>query len=284
MPALPHLSRPFLLLAIAVATASSALADDEGNKEDKKPNLLKPQPYVSGIDWAQPEMVDPGPTDASPPSDAIVLFDGTNLDQWNGDTDKWTLKDGYGITGSRLVTKQPFGDCQLHIEFMSPESESGDEGQQRGNNGVGFMDARYEIQILDSHSSQTYPDGQAAAVYKQVPPMANASRPTGEWQSYDIVFEAPRFNDDGSVKAPASVTVLHNGVLVQNHYELTGTTFYMTPPSYEKHPEKLPLVLYYHNDPVHFRNIWIRDLTGPAGERALESEKKEDAKTADAAS
>ncbi|SFI34336.1 3-keto-disaccharide hydrolase [Planctomicrobium piriforme] len=212
--------------------------------------------WKSGIKWPEPPVVTPG-TNGSPPSDAIVLFDGKNMDAWTGG-EGWKLQDGYGIAGSKCTTKQAFGDCQLHLEFASPPEATG-EGQGRGNNGV-FLMGHYELQILDSYKNDTYFDGQCASVYKQNPPLVNACRPPGEWQSYDILFTAPRFNGDGTVKSPAAITVLQNGVVVQNHYELTGSTFWHLPPSYSAHPVREPLTLYYHNDPVRFRNIWIRDL------------------------
>lgn len=261
--------------AALVTLASPTFAADEKPAAKKKPKAV---PYESGIPWAEPEHVDPGSSTTDAPSDAVVLFDGSNLDAWVGDTAKWDLQHGYGISGGRIKTKEAFGDCQLHLEFRCPASEFAKEGQGRGNNGVGLMDANYEVQILDSHSNETYFDGQAAAIYKQHPPLVNASVPTGLWQTYDILFKAPKFNEDGSLNTPAYITVLHNGVLVQWHYELKGDTPYMRAPSYNKHAEKLPLVLYYHNDPVEFRNIWIRDLTGDAGKAQL---KKEDPKPAE---
>ncbi len=211
--------------------------------------------YESGIVWEEPKKVTPG-TDGSPPSDAIVLFDGKNMDAWVGG-EKWLVQ--YAATAKSVVTtKQAFGDCQLHLEFATPKEVRG-KGQGRGNNGVGFMGARYEVQILDSWENPTYLDGMCAALYKQRPPLVNASRKPGEWQTYDIVFEAPRFKD-GKLARPAHVTVLHNGVLVQNHVELQGDTPYDRPPAYKPHAEKLPLVLMYHGNPVQFRNIWIREL------------------------
>ena len=261
-------SLALLLLAalpLVVVCPSAAAADKDADKDEVIP-------YESGVPWAAPEMVTPGGSLGDPPSDAIVLLDGTNLDAWDGDTSKWQLRDGYAVAGSRIQTKQAFGDCQLHVEFLSPESESGDQGQKRGNNGIGLMGAKYELQVLDSHSSSTYPDGQASAVYKQRPPMVNASRPTGQWQTYDIVWTAPAFNEEGSLKSPAAITVLHNGVVTQNHYELTGEASYIKAPVYSPHPEKLPLVLMFHGDPVHFRNIWIRDLSGDAGTAQLAPE------------
>jgi hypothetical protein len=216
----------------------------------------QPKPYESGIKWAEPKMVTPG-VNGSAPSDAIVLFDGTNLDKWVGG-DKWAIKSGVGIAKGLLTTKDAFGDCQLHLEFAEPAEVRGN-GQGRGNNGIGFMGGRYEVQVLDSWNNPTYFDGQCAAIYKQHPPLVNASRKPGEWQTYDIIFEAPRFKND-KLETPACVTVLHNGILVQNHLKLLGDTPYERAPAYTPHPEKLPLVLLYHGDPVQFRNIWIREI------------------------
>ncbi len=212
--------------------------------------------YESGIVWQQPKQVTPG-ADGGPPSDAIVLFDGKSMDAWNNG-DKWLLEDGAGTAKSVVSTKQPFGDVQLHLEFASPKEAKG-SGQGRGNNGVGFMNAQYELQILDSFNNPTYLDGMAASLYKQRPPLVNASRKPGEWQTYDIVFEAPRFKDK-EITQPAVVTVFHNGILVQNRVELKGVTAYDRPPSYTPHAEKQPLVLMYHGDPVRFRNIWVREF------------------------
>ena len=211
--------------------------------------------WKSGIDWSEPPVVDPGPP-GGPPSDAIVLFDGTNLDAWNG-VENWTIEDGAATVGSNVTSKQSFGDCQLHLEFATPSKVKG-EGQGRGNSGVYLM-SRYEVQILDSYENETYFDGQCAAIYKQHPPLVNACRKPGEWQTYDIIFRAPRFKE-GELESPAAITVLHNGVLVQNHFELLGGTFWDEPPSYTAHEERAPLLLQYHNNPTRFRNIWIRDL------------------------
>jgi hypothetical protein len=213
-------------------------------------------PYESGIVWEEPKKVQ---TDApgSPPSDAIVLFDGKTMDAWKGG-EKWLVENGEGVAKGVVSTKQPFGDCQLHVEFATPKKVEG-SGQGRGNNGIGLMNARYEIQVLDSWENPTYLDGMCAAIYKQRPPLVNASRRPGEWQTYDIVFEAPRFKD-GKLARPAYVTVLHNGVLVQNHVEILGNTAYDHAPAYKPHAEKEPLVLMYHGNPVRFRNIWIREF------------------------
>ena len=231
--------------------------------------------YESPADWdihdkerPQPKKVDTGtgfqmPT--APPSDAIVLFDGTDLSAWESASDgsdaKWKVENGYfevvaGTGGIR--TKAGFGDAQLHVEWASPNPPKG-EGQDNGNSGV-FMMGMYEVQVLNSFQNKTYPDGQASAVYGQYPPLVNATRPPGEWQSYDIIFRAPRFKDDGSLASPATVTVLHNGVLVQNHVPLTGPSGHYSRPAYEKHADRLPISLQDHDHPVRFRNIWIREL------------------------
>ena len=149
--------------------------------------------------------------------------------------------------------------ARLHVEFAEPKEVKG-SGQGRGNNGIGLMGARYEIQVLDSYNNKTYPEGACASVYNQRPPMVNASRKPGEWQTYDILFTTPRFDADGKVTKPGYVTVIHNGVAVQNHTEILGNTFYEKEAKYTKHPAKLPLVLMYHGNPVRFRNIWIREL------------------------
>jgi hypothetical protein len=213
--------------------------------------------YLSGKVWPKPPIVESG-TASTPPSDAIVLFDGKDLSAWTGG-EEWEIEDGVAtVKGGGIETKQSFGDCQLHLEWASPEKVTG-KGQGRGNSGVHFMN-KYEIQILDSYENDTYPDGQAGAVYKQHPPLVNACRKPGEWQTYDIIFNAPRFDESGKLTKPAYVTVLHNGVLVQNHFEIEGTTAWDEAPKYTAHPEKLPIHLQNHRNPVRFRNIWIREL------------------------
>ena len=214
--------------------------------------------YKSGIKWMEPKVVDPGPV-GGPPSDAVVLFDGKDLSQWDGG-DKWEIKDGYAIAcEDGINTKHGFGDCQLHVEWATPAEVSG-EGQGRGNSGVYLM-GRYEVQILDSYENKTYFDGQAASIYKQRPPLVNACRKPGEWQAYDIIFAAPSFDDQGKLAKAAYITVLQNGVVVQNHFELLGGTFYERPPVYEAHPPKGPIHLQFHGNPVRFRNIWVRELS-----------------------
>lgn len=213
--------------------------------------------WKSGIVWPKPKVIDPGPV-GGPPSDAIVLFDGKDLSKFV-DGDKWKIVDGYAVAEKTgITTKQSFGSCQLHVEWAAPEKIEG-SGQGRGNSGVYLM-GKYEVQILDSYENDTYYDGQAASIYKQSPPLVNACRKPGEWQTYDIIFTAPKFDEKGKLLKPAYVTVLHNGVLVQNHFEIKGGTFWHKPPEYEAHPPKAPLSLQFHGNPVRFRNIWIREL------------------------
>jgi len=216
--------------------------------------------YKSGIVWPEPAVVDPG-QEGQPPGDAIVLFDGTNLDGWE-EGDKWQIADGIATAaGGSITTKGKFGDCQVHLEFATPAEVKG-EGQERGNSGLYLMD-RYEVQILDSFENKTYFDGQCGAVYKQQPPTVNASRRPGEWQTLDIVFTAPRFSDDGTLLSPGYVTALHNGLVIHNHFELQGSTSYVEAPKYTAHPDREPLRLQFHGNPVRFRNIWVRENIKP---------------------
>jgi hypothetical protein len=235
------------------------------------PAWSQDQRHDDGIVWPEPKVITPGATNDAPPSDAIILFGGKNFDAWNVKGKKaksWTVDpDGAATAVSLIETKQVFGDCQLHVEFATPTNTKGKNGQGRGNNGIGLMQGKYEIQVLDSYDNPTYFVGQAASVYNQRPPMVNASRKPGEWQAYDIIFEAPRFEKDGKVKRPAYATVIHNGVLVQNHTEIKGETFYNRPYAYTAHAEKLPLQLLYHGDPVRFRNIWIREIAELEGKK-----------------
>ena len=216
-----------------------------------------------------PPVITPGTssTQESPgkaPSDAIVLFDGSNLDQWAAKDESpalWKVESGYveviPKTGY-LHTKKSFGDCQLHVEFSEPVPPKG-ESQERGNSGV-FLMGDYEIQVLDSYDNKTYADGQASAIYGQYPPLVNPARPPGQWQTYDIVFHGPQFDSQGQLLRPARVTVLFNGVLVQDNVELTGPTAHKARPPYKPGPDKAPLALQDHGNPVRFRNIWIREL------------------------
>lgn len=210
-----------------------------------------------------PEKVIPGSTPGSAPSDAIVLFDGTDLSKWvndNGDMPEWTVTDGVlsvkpGTGGIR--TKEHFGDCQLHIEFRSPAPEEFN-GQDRGNSGI-FLMSRYEVQVLDGDNNDTYVNGMVGSIYKQVAPLANAYTKNGEWQVYDIYWKAPKFGTGDKLESPAMITVVLNGIVVQNNYILQGHTPYIGLPEYTAHG-RLPLMLQDHGTTVSFRNIWIRNL------------------------
>ena len=224
-----------------------------------------------GQDWdpKQTEKWHPVPAIVTPgegthaPSDAIVLFDGSDLSEWErvrGGAARWAVENGVvtvAAGGGDIRTRRSFGNVQLHIEWRTPPNIEG-EGQDRGNSGVYFQEL-YEVQILDSFQNVTYSNGQAGSIYKQHIPLVNASRGPGEWQSYDIIYEAPVFADDGDVVRPAIVTVLHNGVLIINRKELTGPTAYIGHIDYTPHGRR-PLMLQEHGNPVSYRNIWIREL------------------------
>ena len=222
------------------------------------------EPEMTMVWEPVPEIVTPGNL-YSPPSDAIVLFDGTDLSQWSsaatGEESEWILNDDGSMTvkkGSGIETKEEFGSVQLHIEWKTPAEIEG-EGQGRGNSGIYFQ-KEYEIQILDSYENVTYSNGQASSVYKQSIPLVNASRPPGEWQIYDIIFNEPVYNDQGNRLKKGTFTVFHNGVLVQNNVEIQGTTEHTGKPRLRdiKTPKKL--YLQDHSNPVSFRNIWLRKL------------------------
>jgi hypothetical protein len=234
----------------------------------------KGDPKATEVWSPEPKIVTPGATPQDAPSDAIILFDGKNLDEWvsTNDTTKpahWSVADGVvtvNKVAGNIQTKRRFMDYQLHLEWREPINITGTD-QARGNSGVflastGPGDAGYEIQILDCYNNKTYVNGQTGSVYKQAIPLANACKKPGEWQTYDIIWTAPRFNDDGSVKSPARVTVFHNGVLLQNNFELKGQTTYIGQPFYKKHGAT-PIKLQAHGDPsepISFRNIWVREL------------------------
>jgi hypothetical protein len=252
---------PIVLAAIATLTCTAALA------------YYADQEYKSGIIWPKPPMVTPGENNIAPPSDAIVLFDGKDMSAFNGGG-RWRIEDGVAtIRGGGVTTKQAFGDIQLHVEFASPAEVRG-SGQGRGNSGIYLM-GRYEVQILDSYENETYYDGQCGSIYKQQPPTVNASRKPGEWQTMDIVFTAPKFDEDGKVTKPAYVTVLHNGVVIHNHFELQGSTSYTEPAKYSKHPDKLPIHIQDHGNPVRFRNIWVRENIQPLVGKLPEKQESE---------
>jgi hypothetical protein len=200
-----------------------------------------------------------------PPSDATVLFDGTDKSQWvamDGSPTKWIVHDGAFecVPGSGYArTLQAFGDCQLHVEWAAPNPPHG-SSQGRGNSGVFFGFDRYEVQVLDSYQSKTYADGAAASVYGQYPPLVNVCRPPGQWQTYDIIWTAPRFDEEGKLVSKARETVIHNGVLVQNNVELTGPTGWINRIPYDAHPYRTPIAFQDHGNPVRYRNVWIREL------------------------
>ena len=229
-----------------------------------------------------PPVVDPGTASTQeqpgrPPSDAVVLFDGKDISQWvamDGQPTKWVIKDGAMecVPGSGFIRSQEcFGDCQLHVEWATPNPPHG-RSQGRGNSGVFFGNGRYEIQVLDSYENKTYADGSAASVYGQYPPLVNASRPPGQWQTYDIIWTAPRFDADGKLKSRARVTVFHNGVLVQNNVDLTGPTSWLERAPYDEHPVKMPIAFQDHGNPVRYRNVWVRELGTPGKKEFLLSD------------
>jgi len=247
----------FFALALVLCFAQLSLAQVDARWKPNDPDRPLPPVIEPGTASTQGE---PG----RPPSDATVLFDGKDISQWlgeNGEPAKWKVANGYMEVlphSGYIHTRQAFGDCQLHVEFAEPVPPVGDS-QDRGNSGV-FLMGLYEIQVLDSYQNKTYADGQASAVYGQFPPQVNASRKPGQWQTYDIIFHRPHFDKDGKVLRSARVTVLHNGVLVQDNVELSGPTAHHDRPPYKPTPDKLPLSLQDHGNPVRFRNIWIREL------------------------
>ena len=254
-----------LFSIVALSTAAHVLGADQLGYKDT--------PKIPGTDWhvhdgdrPQPRIVKPGEQfsqKASPPGDAIVLFNGKDFSKWQsgqGGEVKWKIEDDYMETTRTGIirTKDQFGDFQMHLEFATPSKVEG-SGQGRGNNGVNIY-GRYEIQVLDSYQNKTYPDGQAGALYGQSPPLVNASKGPGEWQTYDIIFEGPRWNEAGELTRKASITLFHNGVLVHNKKELLGGTTHRAIRPYRQHPPYGPIELYEHGNPVRFRNIWIRPI------------------------
>lgn len=227
-------------------------------------NLMGQNDPVTTELWEPvPPVVTPGEGTAAP-SDAIILFSGKDLNEWvdsKGAPAAWEVKDGaMTVTPGKgtISTKRSFADCQLHIEWRTPSEVKG-ESQGRGNSGI-FLMGLYEVQVLDCYNNITYPNGQAGSVYKQFIPLVNVCKKPGEWQVYDIIFTAPRFGESGRIVVPGTLTVLQNGVLVQNHVNLLGTTEFIGLPKVTKHEAKLPVILQDHGNPVSFRNIWIREL------------------------
>jgi hypothetical protein len=261
----------------AVAFVIASLLASAAPAQQAPAQGAKPRPEDTEVWEPVPPVVTPGATTGAAPSDAIVLFDGKNLDEWVGVKEKtpakWIVADGVFTVDKKagnIETKRSFRNYQLHLEWRIPANITG-TNQARGNSGLflastGNGDSGYELQILDSFQNKTYVNGQAGSIYKQSPPLVNAMRKPGEWQVYDVVWTAPTFNADGSVKTPAAVTAFHNGVLVQNHFELKGETLYIGKPEYKKY-DRAPIKLQSHGDPsepISFRNIWIRELPDAA--------------------
>lgn len=257
--------RSTLTAMLIGAVCSGTMAQGVGYSDT--PLLPNQKWRVHDVARPNPPVVDPGPAPAPAPvpADAVVLFGGDSLDAWqhgDGRDAEWTLVEGDAMqvkAGSGdIMTRDGFGDCQLHVEWAAPAEVVG-ESQGRGNSGVFFF-GRYEIQILDSYENKTYADGQAAALYGQFPPAVNACRAPGEWQSYDIYFEAPRFDNDGELESPAYITVVHNGLIVHHRREILGATSHRGVASYSSHDPEGPIKLQDHGNPMRFRNIWVRPL------------------------
>lgn len=262
-----------ILISLATPVFAQPLANTQAPAQGPAATSAAPKPEDTEFYEPVPPVVTPGATCTAPPSDAIILFDGKNLDQWVSNKDKspakWIVHDGIvtvSKTEGNIETKRGFKNYQLHIEWKIPENITG-SGQARGNSGVflastGPGDDGYELQVLDNYNNKTYTNGQAGSIYKQSAPLANPNRKPGEWQTYDVAWTAPTFNEDGSLKTPAYVTVFFNGVLVQNHFELKGETRYIGKPFYKKY-DAAPIKLQAHGDhsePISFRNIWVREL------------------------
>lgn len=250
-----------ILALVLVAFATQSIAQD--SRAVKKNYLPKPE----DTEFWDPEVrvVTPGASLGVAPSDAIVLFDGTNLDKWqsvkDGSAAKWDVKDGLMTVvkgAGNISTKQDFNDYQLHIEWRSPIEPETLKSQGKGNSGV-FMQGMYEVQVMNSYQNRTYRNGQAGSIYKQTPPLVNATSKMGDWNVYDIIYKAPRFNDNGGMVSPPMVTVLHNGIVVQNNTVIQGTTEYIGAPKILPHGRG-PISLQDHGNLVSFRNIWIREL------------------------
>ena len=262
--------RSLVLAGAAVFVLVGAMSAQQNLGYDNTPMLPHAPWRVHDGTRPQPPVVMP-PAQALPvpaPADAVVLFDGTDLSKWtrtNGDSARWEIDNGEMVVvprGGSILSTETFGDVQLHVEWATPAEVSGD-GQGRGNSGV-FLMRRYEIQVLDSFDNPTYPDGQAGAIYGQYPPLVNASRGPGAWQTFDIIFTAPRFDERGQVVSPARATILHNGIVVQQNVELIGSTAHQKVGVYQAHPDREPIMLQDHGNPVRFRNIWARRLGSTA--------------------
>ena len=266
--------------AAAVATLGCSGSAQEKPGYTDTPMLPGGQWHVHDPDRPYPEVVTPGKQPGGAPSDAIVLFDGTSLDAFETQATPWPIADGAMTStppasrqgGNGLTTKDNFGDVQLHLEFRSPNPPKG-TSQDRGNSGIYFME-KYEIQILDGYENATYADGTVGSIYAWKPPLVNPSRPPGEWQSYDIVFERPHFGPDGKLQRPAYITAFLNGVLVQNRQAFLGPTSWRAVAKYEPHGDAAPIHIQDHKSPVSFRNIWVRRLPDAAASYNFEGEVK----------
>lgn len=272
---------PAIAAVLGLSLLCPAIAQ-EGKKKPAKPAAKKhatgytDTPFLPGGKWRvhddtrpRPAVVTPGETAADPPSDAIVLFDGKNLDEWVMDKDgspaDWIVEDGHlevppkgSGTGGYLRTVREFGDIQLHVEWASPAEVSGNS-QGRGNSGV-FLLENYEVQVLDSYENKSYADGQASALYGWKPPLVNAARKPGQWQTYDIIFEAPEWDSEGNLLKKAYVTVIHNGVVTHHRQPYLGPTGHKKVANYNQVRETGPIRLQDHGNPTRFRNIWVREL------------------------
>ncbi|WP_207435777.1 3-keto-disaccharide hydrolase [Sabulibacter ruber] len=242
----------------AAALTFFSITESQAQEVPKPPKMV---PEMTEFWEPEPRKVTPG-VNNSAPSDAIVLFNGKDLSEWkakgDGSDAKWQVKDGAFTVGKGdISTKRQFNDFQLHIEWSAPDEVKG-TSQGRGNSGI-FLQDRYEVQVLDSYNNRTYSNGQAGSIYKQHRPLVNAMNKPTEWNVYDIIYTAPRFKEDGTLFSPARVTVLHNGVLVQNNTEIKGPTEYIGLPEYKPHG-KASITLQDHGNPVSFRNVWIREL------------------------
>jgi len=255
------------LLALGLTLSTPITAQDPAKP---KPGYSD-TPQLPGQKWKvhdkerpQRPRVAPAAKVGDPPQDAIVLFDGRDLGAWQSSSGKdaaWAVENGVATVNGTgdIRTRESFGDCQLHVEWATPADPKG-ESQGMGNSGV-FLHGLYEVQVLDTHDNVSYVDGSAGAVYGQWPPLVNASRPSGEWQSYDILFRGPRFDAEGKLLRPAVMTVIHNGIAVQVHRELLGPTLHRRVASYDQpYPERAPIQLQDHGNPVRYRNIWVRPL------------------------
>jgi hypothetical protein len=280
--------RRFGKVACAVTVGLAAIGGVVWAQEHAGPQQPWSKWKVHDMSRPAPPVVTPGTPSTQeqpgkPPSDAIVLFDGKSLDQWtkqgSEDAAPWKVENGYMVAeGAGIATKEQFGDVQLHAEWMEPPAQGDSQG--RGNSGIFFM-GRFETQVLDNFKNPTYPDGQCGAIYGQYPPQVNACLPPGEWQTYDIIFHRPRFKE-GKLEEPAYITVIQNGVVVQDHHRIEGPTGHMIVAHYDKPiPEKGPIALQFHGNPIKYRNIWVRPLealehqqdTGEVAERTGAAEK-----------